>query len=59
MFGGYRPRKGADILATKMVREAFQQQQWGYGASIAIIMFLLSLAIIAPYLFAQYQRGDL
>lgn len=59
MFGGYRPRKGADILATKMVREAFQQQQWGYGASIAILMFLLSLAIITPYLFTQYKRGDL
>lgn len=59
MFGGYRPRKGADILATKMVREAFQQQQWGYGAAIAILMFLLALAIITPYLFTQYRRGDL
>lgn len=59
MFGGYRPRKGADILATKMVREAFQSLEWAYGASIAMIMFLLALSIIAPYLYTQYRRGDL
>jgi glucose/mannose transport system permease protein len=59
MFGGYRPRKGADILATKMVREAFKLREWGYGAAIAIIMFLLALAIISPYLYSQYKRGDL
>jgi len=59
MFGGYRPRKGADILATKMVREAFKLREWAYGASIAIIMFLLALAIISPYLYSQYKRGDL
>jgi glucose/mannose transport system permease protein len=59
MFGGYRPRKGADILATKMVREAFQQRQWAYGAAIAIIMFLLALAVISPYLYTQYKQGEL
>ena len=59
MFGSYRPRKGADILATKMVREAFRSLEWAYGAAIAIIMFLLALSIIAPYLYVQYSRGDL
>ena len=59
MFGSYRPRKGTDILATKMVREAFKLREWGYGASIAIIMFLLALAIITPHLYTRYKRGDL
>jgi len=56
---GWRPRRGADILATKMVREAFQRQEWAYGASIALFLFVLSLAIITPYLYQQYRQGNL
>lgn len=59
LFGSYQPQKGADILATKMVREAFRSQEWAYGAAIAIILFLLAMAVISPYLYSQYQRGDL
>ncbi len=59
VFGGYRPRQGADILATKMVREAFGQSEWAYGSAIAIALFVLSLGVIAPYLYTQYQRGNL
>lgn len=59
MFGSYRPKKGTDILATKMVREAFKLREWGYGAAIAIIMFLLALGIITPHLYHRYKRGDL
>lgn len=58
-FGGYRPRQGADILATKMVREAFGRSEWAYGSAIAIALFVLSLAVIAPYLYTQYKRGNL
>jgi glucose/mannose transport system permease protein len=50
MFGQYRPQKGADILATKMVREAFQRREWAYGAAIAVIMFLIALSIISTYI---------
>ncbi|WP_336344281.1 carbohydrate ABC transporter permease [Halalkalicoccus ordinarius] len=59
IFGGYRPRQGADILATKMVREAFGRSEWAYGSAIAIALFVLSLAVITPYLYTQYQRGNL
>ncbi|WP_336363705.1 carbohydrate ABC transporter permease [Halalkalicoccus salilacus] len=58
-FGGYRPRQGADILATKMVREAFGRSEWAYGSAIAIALFVLSLAVITPYLYTQYKRGNL
>jgi glucose/mannose transport system permease protein len=57
LFGGYRPAEGADILATLMVRQAFQLQQWAYSAAIAIILFVMALGIIAPYLYYQY-RGE-
>ncbi|WP_394341746.1 carbohydrate ABC transporter permease [Natronorubrum halophilum] len=57
--GGYRPRRGADILATKMVRESFGRSEWAYGSSIALLLFVLSLAVIAPYLYSQYKRGNL
>ncbi|USZ68583.1 sugar ABC transporter permease [Halorussus salilacus] len=56
---GYRPRRGADILATKMVREAFNKQDWSYAAAIAILLFALSLSVIAPYLYQQHKQGNL
>ncbi|WP_115862666.1 carbohydrate ABC transporter permease [Halorussus litoreus] len=56
---GYRPRRGADILATKMVREAFNKQEWAYASAIAILLFALSLAVIAPYLYQQHRQGNL
>lgn len=59
VFGGYRPRQGADILATKMMREAFAQSEWAYGSAIAIALFALSLGVIAPYLYNQYKQGNL
>jgi glucose/mannose transport system permease protein len=59
VFGGYRPAKGADILATLMVRQAFQLQAWAYSSAIAIILFAMALGIIAPYLYYQYRSGEL
>lgn len=56
---GYRPRRGADILSTKMVREAFNKGDWAYAAAIAILLFGLSLAVIAPYLYQQHRQGNL
>lgn len=59
MFGQYRPQKGADILATMMVREAFQKLEWAYGAAIAVILFLLALGIISPYIYYQYKVNEI
>lgn len=59
LFGGYRPAKGADILATLMVRQAFQLQQWAYASAIAIILFVMALGVIAPYLYYQYRGENL
>lgn len=59
MFGQYRVPQATDILATLMVREAFQLQNWAYSAAIATILLVLSLAIIAPYLHYQHKQGSL
>jgi glucose/mannose transport system permease protein len=59
LVSGYRPPNGADILATKMVREAYSNQNWAYGAAIAIILFALALSVIGPYLYYQYRRDNL
>jgi len=59
MFGQYRPQKGADILATMMVREAFQKLEWAYGASIAVVLFLMALGIISPYIYYQYKVDNI
>ncbi|MFB6211494.1 MAG: carbohydrate ABC transporter permease [Halobacteriales archaeon] len=59
LVGGYRPPKGSDILATLMVRQAFQETNWAYGSAIAIVLFAMALVIIGPYLYYQYKQGVL
>jgi glucose/mannose transport system permease protein len=58
MFGPY-PGPSADILSVMMFREAFSNSNWAYGAAIATVLFLMALAVIAPYLWSQYARGEL
>jgi len=58
MFGD-NPGRSADILAVMMFRVAFSRSQWAYGAAVATILFLMALAVVAPYLYMQYKRGDL
>jgi glucose/mannose transport system permease protein len=59
LVANFRPPNGADILATKMVREAFQNQNWAYGSAIAIVLFAMALGVIGPYLYYQYRQGAL
>ena len=59
MYGGYQPGPSADILATRMVREAYANGNWAYGSAIAVLLFIMALAIVAPYIYTQYQRGEL
>ena len=59
LAGSYFPPSGTDILATMMVRQAFAAGQRSYAAAIGIMLFLLALAVIAPYLTYQYRRGEL
>ncbi|MFC7215506.1 carbohydrate ABC transporter permease [Saliphagus sp. GCM10025334] len=58
MFGN-NPGRSADILAVMMFRVAFSRSQWAYGAAVATVLFLLALAVVGPYLYLQYRRGDL
>ena len=59
MYGGYQPGPSADILATRMVREAYANGNWAYGSAIAVILFIMALAIVTPYIYSQYKRGEL
>ncbi|EMA60123.1 sugar ABC transporter permease [Halorubrum distributum JCM 13561] len=59
LVGGYRPPNGADILATKMVREAYANLNWAYGSAIAIVLFAMALGVIGPYLVYEYRRDNL
>ena len=58
MFGT-NPGPSADILAMMMFREAFQKANWAYGAAVATVLFGMALAVIGPYLYVQYRRGEL
>ncbi|NHN58452.1 MULTISPECIES: carbohydrate ABC transporter permease [Halorussus] len=58
MFGNH-PGPAADILATMMFREAFGSNNWAYGSAIAIVLFGMALAVVTPYLYSEYRRGEL
>ncbi|WP_411966721.1 carbohydrate ABC transporter permease [Haloferax sp. YSSS75] len=58
MFGP-NPGPSTDILSVMMFREAFMSTNWAYGSGIATVLFLMALGVIAPYLYRQYQRGEL
>ena len=45
--------------STRMVREAYANQNWAYGSTIAVVLFVMALCIVAPYIYSQYQRGEL
>jgi len=59
LYGSYNPGSAADILATRMVREAYNNSRYAFASAIAIILFVMALSIVAPYLYSQYRRGDL
>ncbi len=59
LTGGYTPPKGTDILATLMMREAFNNVQWAYGAAIATMLLIMALGVISPYLYYQHKQGSL
>ena len=56
---GSNPGPSADILGVMMYRQAFSANQWAYGAALGTVLFLSSIAILAPYLRYQYKRGEL
>jgi len=45
------PAGASNVLANFMYIEAFNNYKMGYGASIAVMLFTLSLFIIVPYLY--------
>jgi glucose/mannose transport system permease protein len=58
MFGD-NPGPAVDILALMMFRQAFSATNWAYGSAIAVVLFVMALAVISPYLYSQYTRGEL
>lgn len=59
LTSNYRPPHGTDILATLMVRQAFQLGEWSYAAAIATMLLVMTLGIIGPYLYYQHRHGSL
>lgn len=49
------PAGASNVLANFMYIEAFNNYKMGYGASIAVMLFMLSLVIIIPYLYRSVK----
>ncbi|MFP4461083.1 MAG: carbohydrate ABC transporter permease [Thermotogota bacterium] len=56
MTGG-GPGRSSEVLSTLMYKTTFSRNFFGRGASIGIIMFVVSLIIISPF-FVRKRRSD-
>lgn len=56
MTGG-GPGSSSEILSTFMFRTAFNRNRFGYGASVGIVMFVISILIVIPF-FARLRRSE-
>jgi glucose/mannose transport system permease protein len=59
LYGSSTPAVGTDILATFMVRVAFDNDQLAYGSAVAVVLFAMAFSIVTPYLYSEYRRGAL
>ncbi len=50
------PANASQVLANFMYIEAFNNYNMGYGAAIAVVLFLISLAFIITYLYRMLQE---
>jgi ABC-type sugar transport system permease subunit len=49
------PANSSSVLANFMYIEAFNNYKMGYGAAIAVILFLISAGFIFVYLWRTFQ----
>jgi len=56
MTGG-GPGSSSEILSTFMFRTAFNRNRFGYGASVGIVMFVISILIVIPF-FTRLRRSE-
>jgi multiple sugar transport system permease protein len=56
MTGG-GPANSSNVLANYMYQQTFQSFRYGFGAAIAVVLFMISLSIIGAYLY-QTRKSE-
>ncbi len=54
---GGGPGRGTEVMALNMYRTAFQHFNWGYGSSLAVILFLINVLLSVTYS-KVFERKD-
>jgi len=57
LLTGGGPSLSSEVLATYMYRVTFNQNLFGYGASVGFIIFLLAITIMVPFLYLTGRGG--
>jgi multiple sugar transport system permease protein len=55
MTGG-GPANASNVLANYMYQQTFQNFRYGYGAAIAVVLFMISIGLILAYLRRAQQQ---
>ena len=58
MTGGGPGRGSTDVLARYMYHKTIFDQDYGYGAAIAVILFLIMLVFIAIFIQQMIRRDE-
>ena len=52
------PNHATEVLATMMYNAAIHNYQFGYGAAVAVVLLVISLAFIITYVIQVMQNDE-
>jgi len=52
------PSHASELIATYMFKEAFRSNNWGYGSTLAFVLFLIAFVAAISFVLITRQRHE-
>lgn len=52
------PSHASELIATYMFKQAFRSNDWGYGSTLAFVLFLIAFVVAIAFVFITRQREE-